>query len=102
MTEPVAAQHIMLATMAGAMVIMFGAIYALLFAWSRIKSYPQLMIGAYLAYILFAISVAVMAYTLNLKGFWFSIVVVMLVGYFLAPHGIWHLCVGTHDSEQEN
>ena len=102
MTEPVAAQHIMLATMAGAMVIMFGAIYALLFAWSRIKSYPQLMIGAYLAYVLFAISVAVMAYTLNLNGFWFVIVVVMLVGYFLAPHGIWHLCVGTHDSEQEN
>ena len=101
MTEPVAAQHIMLATMAGAMVIMFGAIYALLFAWSKTKKFPQLMIGAYFSYLLFAISTAIMAYTLNLTGFWFVIVVVMLIGYLLAPHGIWYLCVGTHKSEVE-
>ena len=101
MIEPVAAQHIMLATMAGAMVIMFGAIYALLFAWSRTKKYPSLMIGAYFSYLLLAIATATLAYTLNLSGFWFVIVLVMLVGYFLAPHGIWYLCVGTHKSEAE-
>ncbi len=98
--EPVAAGHIMIATMAGAMVILFGASYALLFAFSRIKSYPKLMIGAYLAYLLFAASVATMAYTLNLHGFWYLIVAVMLIGYLLAPHGIWHLCVGTHQNEE--
>jgi putative effector of murein hydrolase LrgA (UPF0299 family) len=99
--EPVAAGHIMIATVAGAMVIMFGAVYALLFAWSRVKSYPKLMIGAYFSYLLFALSVAVMAYTLNLHGFWVLIVAVMLLGYLLAPHGIWYLCVGTHDNEEE-
>jgi hypothetical protein len=26
--------------------------------------------------------------------FWTVIVVLMLVGYLLAPHAIWHLCVG--------
>ncbi len=99
--EPVAAGHIMIATIAGALVIMFGAVYALLFAWSRVKSYPKLMIGAYLAYLLFAISVVVMAYTLHLNGFWYLIVAVMLLGYLLAPHGIWYLCVGTHDGASE-
>jgi len=24
------------------------------------------------------------------------LLVAMLVGYLLAPHGIWHLCEGTH------
>jgi hypothetical protein len=25
----------------------------------------------------------------------------MLVGYLVAPHAIWHLCVGTHAEEAE-
>ena len=98
--EPVSAGHIMLATMAGALVILFGAVYALLFAWSRVKAKPKFMIGAYISYLCFATSVVVMAYTLNLHGFWYLIVAVMLLGYLLAPHGIWHLCVGTHDEEK--
>ncbi len=102
MTDPVSAQHIMLATMAGALVILFGAFYAFFFAWSKLKKHPRMMIGAYVSYLLFAISTAIMAYTLNLTGFWFSIVVVMLIGYLLAPHGIWYLCEGTHQSEAEH
>jgi hypothetical protein len=99
MVEPVVAQHILLAAMAGAMVVLFGAVYATLFAWSRIKKNPRFMIGAYLAYSVFVAFAAIMAYTLNLTGFWYLIVAVMLIGYLLAPHGIWHLCVGTHKAE---
>jgi hypothetical protein len=40
-----------------------------------------------------------LADALHLTGFWISIVVVMLVGYLLAPHGIWLLCVNTHDDK---
>lgn len=32
---------------------------------------------------------------------WALLVALMLLGYLLAPHGIWHLCVGTHDKEQK-
>jgi len=99
MVEPVIAQHILIAAMAGAMVVLFGAIYAMFYAWSKIKKDPRFMIGAYLAYAIFVIFAVILTYTLNLTGFWYLIVAVMLVGYLFAPHGIWHLCVGTHKQE---
>jgi len=101
MVEPVVAQHILIAAMAGAMVVLFGAFYAMLFAWSRIKKDSRFMIGAYFAYSIFVVFTAIMTYTLNLTGFWYLIVAVMLIGYLLAPHGIWHLCVRTHEEELE-
>jgi hypothetical protein len=30
------------------------------------------------------------------SSFWSGVVALMLLGYLAAPHGIWHLCVGTH------
>jgi hypothetical protein len=76
--------------------ILSGALYALLFAWSRIYRKPRLMPVAYCAYGLLVLFVAILAETLHLGGFWQLIVATLLVGYLLAPHGIWHLCVGTH------
>jgi hypothetical protein len=29
---------------------------------------------------------------------WRWVVLVMVVGYLLAPQAIWHLCVGTHET----
>lgn len=94
--EPVLAQHIMIAAMAGAMVILFGAFYALAFAWSRTHGRPRLVIWAYVAYVLLVAASLVLARSLNLDGFWQWVIGVMLLGYLLAPHAIWHLCVGTH------
>jgi hypothetical protein len=31
--------------------------------------------------------------------FWTAIVGLMLLGYLVAPHAIWQLCVGTHAEE---
>lgn len=101
MVEPVVAQHILIAAMAGAMVVLFGAIYAMLFAWSKIKKDSRYMYGAYLSYSIFVVFTLIMAYTLNLTGFWYSVVAVMLIGYLLAPHGVWLLCVRTHNDESE-
>ena len=99
MTEPMQAQQIMLATMAGAMIVMFGAAYAFLFAWSRISRKPLVMPLAYAAYGILAAAVLVLAKSLDLSGFWTIVVWVMLLGYLLAPHGIWHLCVRTHEDQ---
>jgi len=30
------------------------------------------------------------------QGYWLIISIVMVIGYFFAPVGIWHLCVKTH------
>jgi len=96
MTEAVQAQHIMLATMSGALVVLFGALYALMFAMGRLQERRPFMWGAYLSYGLLFAATLVLAETLNLSGGWFTIVIAMLIGYLLAPHGIWLLCVGTH------
>ncbi|MEE4377162.1 MAG: hypothetical protein V2J55_06555 [Candidatus Competibacteraceae bacterium] len=100
MIEPVELQDLWLAACAGGLVILSGALYALLFAWSRVHSKPQLMPVAYGAYGLLALFVAILAETLHLGGFWQIIVAVLLIGYLLAPHGIWHLCVGTHGESE--
>ncbi len=83
------------------MVILLGALYALLFAYSRIKGMPRLMPLAYAAYLGLFISTLFLAQAAHLlhHPLWIAVVVFMLLGYLLAPHGIWHLCVGTHADE---
>ena len=50
MIEPVALQDFFLTFFSAAMVIMTGGLYALLFAYARLKRYPRLMPLAYVAY----------------------------------------------------
>jgi len=103
MIEPVALKDFFLTFFSAAMIIMTGALYALLFAYARVKHRPLLMPLAYLAYLGLVVSVLVLAYAANLfsSAFWIFIVLLMLVGYLLAPHAVWHLCVGTHAHEHE-
>ncbi len=100
--EPVASQNIIIAAMAGALIVLFGAVYALFFAWSRIHDRPRLMIVAYGAYAVLFAATLVLVRTLNLEGFWQVVAIVMVVGYLLAPQAIWHLCVGTHTGHSDN
>ena len=99
MSGAVQAQHIMLATLSGALVVLFGAFYALFFALAKLRHSRQTMLAAYGSYAAFFVSTMVLSETLNLDGFWLWLVATLLVGYLLAPQGIWHLCVGTHESE---
>ncbi len=101
MIDPVAIENMMLAAFAGAFVVIGGALYALVFAFSRMRGQPRLMWWAYAGYAVLAVSALVLANVLNLRGYWQILVVVMLVGYLLAPFGIWNLCVGTHIAEHD-
>lgn len=96
MIEPVASGDLLWAALAGAAVILFGGGYALLFALARLRRRRALFLACGLCYIGLAIATLVLANVLNLSGAWASIVVVMLIGYLVAPHGIWWLCIGTH------
>jgi hypothetical protein len=104
MIEPVALKDFFLAFFSAAMVVLTGALYALLFAYARVRRRPGLMPLAYAAYLGLVASVLVLAAAAHLfaSGFWILIVAVMLVGYLLAPHAVWHLCVGTHAGERGN
>jgi len=100
MIDPVEMQNFFMAFFSGAMVIMLGALYAMLLAWGRIKSSSAFVASAYVTYALLAVFVFILADTMNFDGFWNAITVVMLVGYLLAPHGIWILSRDTHAHEE--
>jgi uncharacterized membrane protein len=101
MIEPVALKDFFLTFFSAAMVILTGALYALLFAYARVKQRPRLIWLAYAAYLGLVASVLVLATVANLfaAAFWTFVVALMLVGYLLAPHAVWHLCIGTHAQE---
>lgn len=103
MLEPAALANFFTIFFTSAMVIVLGALYALLFAYSRAGKRPRLMPLAYLAYAGLFVSALVLAQATNLlrHPVWALLVVLMLIGYLLAPHGIWHLCVGTHEAKEE-
>ena len=98
MIDPVEASDIMRAVIAGALVIMFGACYALFFALSRLKDNKPMLLAAYGGYLGLAVSVYVLSQALHLNGYWQTVVWAMLLGYLLAPQWIWRLCVGTHEA----
>ena len=98
MIEPVSVSDLLLAVIAGALVVTCGALYALLFALARMGPRPSALIWAYGAYLGLVISAAVLARAIHLDGPWLLAAAVVLLGYLLAPHGIWRLCLATHEA----
>jgi hypothetical protein len=99
MIEPVELQDFFLSFFSAAMVILAGALYALLFTLGKQRGSVPLLALAYAAYGLLAVSVLLLARVLHLEGFWQVVTFFMLIGYLLAPHGIWRLCVSTYGRE---
>ncbi|PJA33343.1 MAG: hypothetical protein CO187_01705 [Zetaproteobacteria bacterium CG_4_9_14_3_um_filter_53_7] len=100
MIDPVEMQDFFAAFFSGALVIVFGAIYALFLAWGRLRGSRNFVAAAYGVYALLVVAVLVLAKAMHFDGFWNLITVVMLVGYLLAPHGIWLLSRDTHNESE--
>jgi hypothetical protein len=98
MYEPVELKDLLIAVVAGALVVVFGALYAFTFAVAKLKKNGLLMGLAYGIFAGFSASVLVLAWALNLVGYWWVVTIVMLLGYLLAPQAIWKLSVGTHEA----
>lgn len=96
MIEPVALKDFFITFFSSALIIMAGASYALLFAWSKVNANPRIKIAAYLSYLILLVAVVLLTQAANFSGYWLTLSGVMLIGYFFAPIGIWHLCVKTH------
>ena len=99
MGEPMGLQNLFFGTMSGAAIVLMGAFYALFFALAKLHGSRLFDAAAIVSYLLLAVAVYVLVDALQLAGFWSIVAFVMLVGYFLAPRAIWHLCVGTHAGE---
>ncbi len=96
MLEPVEMKDFFIVFFSGAMIIVTGGLYALLFAMSRLQGRPGLMTAAYASYVVLVASVWTLGAAAHLRGYWWALIAAMLVGYLLAPHGVWKLCEGTH------
>ncbi len=97
MIEPVALNDFFITFMSAALIILFGAAYAGFYAWSKLRGKPKLMAWAILCYAALAGATFLLAQATHLNGEWRILVGLMLVGYLMAPMGIWKLCVGSHD-----
>lgn len=97
MLEPVALKDFFITFFSSALIIMAGASYALLFAWSKVNSRLSIKLSAYASYLILLGSVYQLTMAANLHGYWRIISYLMVVGYFFAPIAIWHLCKQTHD-----
>lgn len=95
MIEPVALKDFFITFFSAALIIMAGASYALLFAWSKVNSNKHIKISAWFAYIVLVVSVVLLTRAANFSGYWLILSWLMVIGYFFAPIGIWHLCVKT-------
>jgi len=100
MIDPVEMQNFFAAFFSGALVIVFGAVYALLLAWGRLKASRGFVLAAYGSYAMLAASVLVLSETMNFSGFWNVLTALMLLGYLLAPQGIWMLSRDTHSHDE--
>ena len=100
MIEPVDLDDFFISFFSSAMVILMGALYALLFTFAKRLQRPLLMLAAYLSYCLLTVNVVLLSNALHLNGYWQVIAWVMLGGYLLAPHAIWYLCEGTHRADE--
>ena len=96
MIEPVELKDFFITFFSAALVILFGAGYAGLYAWARLRGKPGLLLWAYACYAALAAATFTLARAAHLNGEWRILVGLMLVGYLLAPLGIWKLCAASH------
>jgi hypothetical protein len=94
--EPVDVQRIATAALSAGAIVLFGALYAVLFALSRMRG--QLNLGRYalLSYGFLVASAIVLANALEAEGLWAILIGVLLIGYFAAPRLIWRLNLAVH------
>ena len=97
MLEPVALKDFFITFFSSALIIMAGASYALLFAWSKVNSRFSIKLSAYASYVVLLVAVYKLTLAANLDGTWRIISYLMVIGYFFAPIAIWHLCKATHN-----
>jgi hypothetical protein len=88
----------MVAVIAGAMVVLCGALYAFTFAMAKLNNKRGLIWIAYSIFAGLGVSVFALAQALNLNGYWHAVTATMLIGYLWAPQAIWKLSVGTHET----
>jgi hypothetical protein len=99
MIDPVDVQQIATAAILAGAIVFFGAAYAVFYALAMLGHNKHFLQAAYGGYLSLFVSTVALAVILQLTGWWLTLVVSLLVGYFVAPRFIWRLSVAVHESE---
>lgn len=97
MLDVVEAQNIAIAALLAGAIVFFGAVYAIFYAFAMLNHSAPLLRVAYVGYLSLLGATIALAVVLQLTGWWMTVVVCILVGYFVAPRFIWRLSVAVHE-----
>lgn len=95
------AANMLTGALAGAMVVICGALYALFLAFARLRASRTFARLSVAAYVVLVVCALLLSSSLGLSPIWYVVVAVMLAGYWLAPRAIWHLTEATHAPEEK-
>ena len=95
------AASMLVGALAGAMVVISGALYALFLAFARLRASRTLARLSIAAYLVLVVCALLLTGSLALSPIWYVVIAVMLAGYWLAPRAIWHLTEATHAPEED-
>ncbi|NND81736.1 MAG: hypothetical protein HKN50_04835 [Gammaproteobacteria bacterium] len=99
MSEALSAQQLLAAGASGALIVLFGALYAFFFAVHRLRPARYWPLATALSFIALATCSVVLAIALRLETAWQLAIAFILICYYFAPHAIWWLSVATHANE---
>lgn len=100
--DPVQAQQLAAASGAAAAVVLFGALYAVFFALSRLRGQAAFGRLALISYALLAVAAIALGIILEVRGLWAVLIVTLLVGYYVAPRLIWRLNLAVHATPDDS
>jgi hypothetical protein len=102
MINPVDVQQIAIAAILAGGIVFFGAAYAIFYALAMLGHSSRFLAIAYGGYLSLFIATVALAVVLQLTGWWLTLVVSLLAGYFVAPRFIWRLSVAVHDIDESS
>jgi ABC-type dipeptide/oligopeptide/nickel transport system permease subunit len=92
--------NILNGVLSGAAIVVCGALYASLLAYSRKRRSRLVARSAEVVFVLLALCAVALVVSLRLEGLWLATVAVLVVGCRFAPAAIWRLCIGTHAEQR--
>jgi hypothetical protein len=97
--KPIHYSQLIIAIFSSAMLITCATLYAILFAFARLKNSYKLMSFAYFSYVGLLLSVICLSQAVNFEGYWYILSLSLLIGYFFAPEAMLKLCLATHNTD---
>jgi len=94
-------ETMIVASLACAAIVLFGALYAIFLALGHMKQNLYYYYCSYAFYALLAVSAWLLVDALQLSRIWLLLVATLLVGYLIGPQFIWRLSVAVHKVDDE-